>query len=93
MGAQVAHRLENLVVGLAEPDHQPGLGRHPGHPAAELGKVLQPFYRVEGSRNRLQGGVGLGLAIAHDIARQHQGQLSLCNAPTGGLVASLSLPR
>ena len=67
--------------------------RGPGIPAAELGKVLQPFYRVEGSRNRLQGGVGLGLAIAHDIARQHQGQLSLCNAPTGGLVASLSLPR
>lgn len=64
----------------------------PGIPAAELTKVLQPFYRVEGSRNRHTGGVGLGLATAHDIARQHGGSLHLRNREGGGLEAILSLP-
>jgi len=65
----------------------------PGIPDAELTKVLAPFYRLEGSRNRNSGGVGLGLSIAHDIARRLGGQLSLKNQATGGLVAALSLPR
>lgn len=56
----------------------------PGIPVAELGKVLQPFYRVESSRNRHTGGVGLGLAAAHDIARQHGGSLQLRNRPGDG---------
>jgi signal transduction histidine kinase len=67
--------------------------RGPGLPEGELVKVLAPFYRVEGSRNRLHGGVGLGLSIAHDIARHHQGQLRLRNGEERGLVASLVLPR
>jgi protein-histidine pros-kinase len=64
----------------------------PGIPEAELGRVLQPFYRVEGSRNRHTGGVGLGLAAAHDIARQHGGSLQLRNRPGGGIEAELVLP-
>ena len=64
----------------------------PGIPEAELAKVLQPFYRVEGSRNRHTGGVGLGLAAAHDIARQHGGSLQLRNRPGGGIEAELVLP-
>lgn len=64
----------------------------PGIPEGELTKVLQPFYRVEGSRNRHTGGVGLGLAAAHDIARQHGGSLQLRNRPGGGLEAELALP-
>jgi signal transduction histidine kinase len=67
--------------------------RGPGLPEGELNKVMAPFYRVEGSRNRQHGGVGLGLSIAHDIARHHQGQLQLSNAAAGGLVARLILPR
>lgn len=65
----------------------------PGIPEAELDKVLAPFYRVEGSRNRNTGGVGLGLSIAHDIARKHQGWLHLRNGAVSGLVATLELPR
>ncbi|HSV53363.1 MAG TPA: ATP-binding protein [Burkholderiaceae bacterium] len=65
----------------------------PGLPEAELVKVLAPFYRVEGSRNRNHGGVGLGLSIAHDIARQHGGSLVLRNGAAWGLVATLTLPR
>lgn len=65
----------------------------PGIPEDELDKVLSPFYRVEGSRNRHTGGVGLGLSIAQDIVRQHQGSLTLRNGPRAGLVATLELPR
>lgn len=65
----------------------------PGIAEAELQNVLQPFYRLEGSRNRSSGGVGLGLSIAQDIARRLQGQLSLHNAAPGGLVARVTLPR
>jgi signal transduction histidine kinase len=64
-----------------------------GIPEGELARVLTPFYRVEASRNRNSGGVGLGLSIAHDIARRHQGQLSLRNGDVVGLVATLTLPR
>jgi len=69
------------------------LDRGPGIPEAELVKVLQPFYRVEASRNRNSGGVGLGLATASDIARQHGGSVELSNRPGGGLQAELVLPR
>jgi signal transduction histidine kinase len=69
--------------------HDPG----PGLPEAELRQVLAPFYRVEASRNRHHGGVGLGLSIALDIARRHGGTLELCNGASAGLVATLALPR
>lgn len=65
----------------------------PGIPADQLERVLEPFYRVEGSRNRQHGGVGLGLSIARDIAAKHRGTLSLRNADEGGLVATLEFPR
>jgi signal transduction histidine kinase len=65
----------------------------PGLPEAELEKVFEPFYRVEGSRSRETGGTGLGLTIARSIAEAHGGQLSLRNRVEGGLEAELSLPR
>lgn len=68
-------------------DHGPGL------PPEELDRVMEPFYRVEASRNRQSGGVGLGLTIASDIVRRHGGQLALRNAEGGGLVAAVVFPR
>lgn len=68
-------------------DHGPGL------PEPELARVTAPFYRVEASRNRSSGGVGLGLTIAQDIVRRHSGELCLCNAPGGGLLVQVLLPR
>lgn len=65
----------------------------PGIAADQLERVFEPFYRLEGSRNRETGGVGLGLAVARDIARAHGGDLILRNRPGGGLEAVLSLPR
>lgn len=64
----------------------------PGIPEAQLGEVLQPFHRLETSRNRETGGIGLGLAIAASVAAAHGGELVLANRPEGGLRATLRLP-
>ena len=64
----------------------------PGIPDDELARVIQPFYRVEGSRSRDTGGIGLGLAIALSIVQAHGGQLTLSNRPEGGLRACVTLP-
>jgi signal transduction histidine kinase len=55
----------------------------PGIPDAELEAVLQPFYRVETSRNRDTGGTGLGLAIAAQLTAQLDGKLKLANRAEG----------
>lgn len=68
------------------------LDRGPGIPHDELQAVLQPFYRVEGSRNRLTGGTGLGLAIAYQLSLAIGATLVLSNRLEGGLEAKLSLP-
>ena len=67
--------------------------RGPGVPEHELEKLTQPFYRVESSRNRHSGGVGLGLSIVREIAERHGGHLALSNRPGGGLIAELRFPR
>lgn len=65
----------------------------PGIPDEELGRVTEPFYRVEDSRNRETGGVGLGLAIAASVIEAHGGELKLTNREEGGLRAEIRLPR
>jgi signal transduction histidine kinase len=65
----------------------------PGIPTAELERVFDPFYRLEGSRSRETGGTGLGLTIAQSIAEGHGGRLTLQNRSGGGLEARLTLPR
>ncbi|HMA89085.1 MAG TPA: ATP-binding protein [Burkholderiales bacterium] len=65
----------------------------PGIPEDQLERVFEPFFRLEGSRSRESGGVGLGLSIARNIARWHGGDVTLRNTPEGGLTATLTLPR
>ncbi|MCZ8548150.1 ATP-binding protein [Mesorhizobium qingshengii] len=65
----------------------------PGIPETELTRVFEPFYRVEGSRSRETGGVGLGLAIALSAVEANGGRLTLGNRPEGGLAAVVMLPR
>ena len=64
----------------------------PGIPQNEREKVLMPFYRIENSRNRATGGVGLGMTIALDIIHTHGGNLYLDNSPEKGLRVNISLP-
>lgn len=64
----------------------------PGIPPQELDRVFDPFHRIEGSRNRETGGVGLGLPIARNIMRAHGGDVTLANKPLGGVRATVMLP-
>ena len=65
----------------------------PGIAPALRESVFEAFYRVEGSRNRNSGGVGLGLTIAREAAQRQGGDIHLEETPGGGLTAILRLPR
>jgi signal transduction histidine kinase len=64
----------------------------PGIPERELEKVFDPFTRLETSRSRETGGIGLGLPIARATLRAHGGDVVLSNRPEGGLRATAHLP-
>jgi signal transduction histidine kinase len=81
---RVEEGAEQLAIRVR--DHGPGI------PDSELDKVFEPFYRIEGSRNRETGGTGLGLSIARSIAQAHGGDVRLRNHERGGLEAILTLP-
>ncbi|AJD44109.1 sensor histidine kinase protein (plasmid) [Rhizobium gallicum bv. gallicum R602sp] len=66
--------------------------RGPGIPDDKLEAAMQPFYRLETSRNRDTGGTGLGLAIAQQLAVSVGGTVRIYNRLGGGLAAEISLP-
>jgi two-component system sensor histidine kinase BaeS len=65
----------------------------PGVPEADLARLTERLYRVDGSRSRAGGGSGLGLAIARAIVEAHGGTLAASASPRGGLRIELSFPR
>jgi signal transduction histidine kinase len=73
-------------IALEVRDHGPGLGE------AVLPHVFDRFYKADAARARSEGS-GLGLAIARENARLHRGDLTVTNAPDGGAVFTLRLPR
>jgi signal transduction histidine kinase len=79
-------RTDDRHVHITIDDHGPGI------PEAQLQAVFEPFVRLEASRSRATGGVGLGLHIARELAQRQGGTLSLSNRPEGGLRARLVLP-
>jgi two-component system osmolarity sensor histidine kinase EnvZ len=64
----------------------------PGIPPEQFEEAFKPFNRLDESRNQNEKGVGLGLAIARDVARGHGGDLTLDISPLGGLRAVFRLP-
>lgn len=68
-------------------DHGPGIAED------QREAVFEPFFRLEGSRNRNSGGVGLGMTIAREAVLRLGGTLSLEQTPGGGLTALVTLPR
>ena len=64
----------------------------PGIPVDKREQVFEPFFRLEESRNRDTGGIGLGLAIARTAIRAHGGEIYLEESSKGGLLARIYLP-
>ena len=80
-----ANREREFVAVIVDDD---GAGIPPEHRE----NVFRPFYRLDEARNQDEGGAGLGLAIARDIARSHGGDIVLADSPMGGLRAAVRLP-
>lgn len=66
--------------------------RGPGVPPESLGRIFDPFYRVDPDRSRTGGGVGLGLSIARRAVELHDGTLRALNA-NPGLQVEIELPK
>ncbi|MGH7152595.1 MAG: ATP-binding protein, partial [Acetobacteraceae bacterium] len=64
----------------------------PGIPESDMPQIFEPFHRLEVSRNRGTGGVGLGLTIARRAIEREGGSLRLLNRAEGGLRAEIRLP-
>jgi signal transduction histidine kinase len=85
--ARVALRDTGLEAEITIEDDGPGLAPE------EIARVFEPFYRVEGSRSRDTGGIGLGLAITRSLIERQGGSVTLANRTGGGLRASVRLPK
>jgi len=83
----VSARTDRDDVVLAVTDHGPGV------PPESLPKLFDPFYRVDESRTRDTGGVGLGLTIVKTCIESCGGTVSATNRPEGGLCVELRLKR
>ncbi len=64
----------------------------PGIPEDKREDVFKAFFRLEESRNKETGGVGLGLSIAKDVITSHGGRIELLDSPMGGLRVLVSIP-
>lgn len=64
-----------------------------GVPAGERERIFERFVRLDDARSRDDGGAGLGLAIARDVAARHGGTLRVREGPRGGALFELRLPR
>ena len=86
-GIEVAVADSDGHVRLEVRDHGPGL------PSAEADALFERFWRAEGGRERGRAGAGLGLAIVAAIVDAHGGRVGAANAPDGGAVFTVELPR
>ncbi|HZQ19374.1 MAG TPA: ATP-binding protein [Terriglobales bacterium] len=91
-GTAVKIRAERAKSGASEEAIIRIQDSGPGVPAGELGKIFQPFYRIDDARGRSTGGVGLGLAITDQAIRLHGGSVRASNSPEGGLLVEIHIP-
>ena len=86
-GKKVVVKVEIIgkKVNIAVDDNGPGI------PKDKRDEVFRAFYRLEGSRNKETGGIGLGLAITKDIITAHGGKITLSDSSLGGLRVVIEL--
>ncbi|OAJ66330.1 cell wall metabolism sensor histidine kinase WalK [Gluconobacter cerinus] len=68
-------------------DHGPGI------PDDQIGRIFEPYFRGDKSRNRETGGIGLGLTSALSIVQTHGGEIQIVNHNEGGLEVRVILPK
>lgn len=84
--AKVSLELKENMLLVKVVDQGPGISE------TEMEKVFEPFYRVDPARSPEIAGTGLGLTVARDIVRAHDGEILLQNLPTKGLLVIIKLP-
>jgi signal transduction histidine kinase len=84
--ARLRLRVDHGLCVLEIDDDGPGIPEQMQH------RVLDPFFRIEASRNRNTGGFGLGLSSVHAIVLDHGGEITLTNRRGGGLRVTVYLP-
>ncbi len=87
VSAEVRVEAGTRTVAIVVADQGPGI------PEDRMADVFDAFTRLESSRNRETGGIGLGLALARAIVREAGGNIRLANRAGGGLDAVIELPR
>nr|WP_290670588.1 ATP-binding protein [Ardenticatena sp.] len=65
----------------------------PGIPPHLLPRIFERFFKIDRARTRGRGGSGIGLALARHIVEAHGGHIEAANAPEGGAVFTITLPR
>jgi len=93
--SNACHYAKKIEINLKQVNHRLELDIDddgPGIPQDKREDVFKAFYRIEGSRNKQTGGVGLGLSIARDVIRAHGGTIRLSDSPLGGLKVEIKLP-
>lgn len=86
---QVAHvrlEIEERTIVLTVDDEGAGI------PRDQRDAMLEPFVRLEASRNRRTGGAGLGLAVARNLVEAHGGTIAIADAPSRGARLTVRLP-
>lgn len=85
-GGAIVLTKEAVVARITLSDEGPGI------PDALIGRVFEPFFRVDPARQKAVPGAGLGLAIAREILGRFGGSLQIRNRPGGGLEQEITLP-
>ncbi len=84
VGITATHRGHHVEIAVEDDG--------PGIPHERRDAILQPFARLDRSRSRQTGGLGLGMAIARDVVLGHGGEMILGDSSRGGLKVLLRLP-
>ncbi len=84
--AHVRVSLKDQAIRVSIDDEGPGI------PEDQRLAILEPFHRLEKSRNRETGGAGLGLAVVRSLVEAHDGTVEISAAPTGGACVQIALP-